>query len=163
MKPDRASAAAPVLPLMRIVMRPGKRGNTMPLIQWDDSFSVNVAEIDRQHQRLVGMINDLNDAMRHGKGKDVLGKIINDLITYTATHFRTEEKYFDQFGYPEANSHKNEHSEFVKKVSEFKDGFEKCKLGLSIQVMDFLRGWLEKHIKEVDRKFGPFFNENGLK
>ncbi|MCP4353146.1 MAG: hemerythrin family protein [Desulfobacterales bacterium] len=135
----------------------------MPLIQWDDSLNVNVAEIDRQHQRLVEMINDLDDAMRQGKGKDVLGKIIDGLIAYAATHFRTEERYFDLFGYPEANNHKKEHSEFVKKISEFKDGFEKGKLGLSIQVMNFLRDWLQKHIKEVDKKYGPFFNEMGLK
>ena len=38
------------------------------------------------------MINDLNDAMRQGKGKDVLGKIDKELVGYTVTHFRTEEK-----------------------------------------------------------------------
>ncbi|HYB19691.1 MAG TPA: bacteriohemerythrin [Thermodesulfobacteriota bacterium] len=133
------------------------------LIQWNDSLSVNVGEIDRQHQRLVGMINDLNEAMRQGKGKDVLGKIVNGLITYATTHFRTEEGYFDQFAYPAADGHKKEHSDFTKKVSEFKDGFEKGKLGLSIQVLDFLSDWLQNHIKGVDKKYGPFFNEKGLK
>jgi len=53
--------------------------------------------------------------------------------------------------------------DFVAKVSEFKDGFEKGKLGLSISVMDFLSDWLRNHIKGVDKKYGPFFNEKGLK
>ncbi len=53
----------------------------MALIQWDGSFSVKVAEIDQQHQKLVSMINDLNDAMKQGKGKDVLGKIVNELVS----------------------------------------------------------------------------------
>jgi hemerythrin len=135
----------------------------MALIQWDDSFSVNVAEIDRQHQQLIGMINDLNDAMRQGKGKSVLGKITDGLVNYTTTHFRTEESYFDKFEYPEADSHKKAHSDFVKKVSGFKDEFEKGNVTLSIQVMDFLSDWLQKHIKGLDKKYGPFFNENGLK
>ena len=34
----------------------------MSLIQWDDSYSVGVAELDAQHQRLIQMINELNDA-----------------------------------------------------------------------------------------------------
>lgn len=135
----------------------------MALIQWSDSFSVNVVEIDGQHQKLIGMINDLNDAMRQGKSKEVLGKIINGLVTYAGTHFRTEEKYFDKFGYPDANSHKKEHSDFTNKVADFKDGFDKGKLGLSIEIMNFLSFWLQNHIKVVDKKYGPFFNEKGLK
>lgn len=135
----------------------------MALIQWNDSFSVKVAEIDQQHQKLVYMINELNDAMKQRKGKDVLGKIINGLVNYAATHFNTEEKYFDRFGYPETDSHKKEHVAFVKRVSEFKDGFEKGKLGLSIEVMNFLSEWLKNHIKVNDMKYSQFFNKNGLK
>ena len=134
----------------------------MALIKWDENFSVNVVEIDKQHQRLVGMINDLDDAMKQGKGKEVLAKIINGLITYTGTHFKTEETYFDRFAYPETDEHKKEHSDFVEKVSQFKDGFTKNKFGLSIEIMSFLSGWLQGHIKGCDKKFGPFFNANGL-
>ncbi len=135
----------------------------MALIQWDDSFSVKVNEIDLQHKKLISMINELNDAMKDGKGKDVLGKTVSGLINYTSTHFNTEEKYFDQFGYPETINHKNEHSAFVQKVSQFKDGFQKGKLGLSIEVMNFLSDWLKNHIKGSDMKYSQFFNENGLR
>ena len=78
----------------------------MALVTWNDSLSVNVAEIDQQHRKLIAMINELNDAMKIGKGKDVLGGIVNSLISYTATHFKTEEKYFAQFGYPDTEDHK---------------------------------------------------------
>ena len=135
----------------------------MPLIQWNSSLSVNIAEIDRQHQKLVAMIKDLNDAMRQGKGKDVLGKIVNGLMIYTETHFRTEEAYFDQWGYLDANRHKKEHAEFTRKVAEFKTSFDTRHLGLSIEVMNFLSTWLQDHIKGSDMQYGPFLNEKGLK
>ncbi|MGQ3684822.1 MAG: bacteriohemerythrin [Candidatus Loosdrechtia sp.] len=135
----------------------------MALIQWNDSLSVNVREFDRQHQKLMAIINELNDSMKQGKGKDVLGKIINELAGYAGTHFANEEKYFAQFGYPEANAHKKEHNEFVHKVSDFKGGFEKGKIGLSVEVMNFLCTWLRNHIKVVDKKYGSFFNGKGLK
>jgi hemerythrin len=135
----------------------------MAIIQWNDSLSVNVVEIDKQHQKLIGMINDLHDAMLQGKGKDILGKTVNGLISYTGSHFKTEERYFDQFGYPEANNHKKEHSDFITKVSEFKNGFEKGKLGLTIEIMNFLSDWLRNHINGIDKKYGPFFNAKGLK
>jgi hemerythrin len=135
----------------------------MALIQWDDSLSVNVVEIDRQHKKLVSMINELNDAMSEGKGKDILGKIIHDLIDYTQTHFQTEETYFEQFKYPETDRHKKEHSNFTQKVVEFQDKFSAGELGLSIRVLRFLCDWLKNHIKGSDKDYGPFFNEKGLK
>lgn len=42
-------------------------------------------------------------------------------------------------------------------------GFQKGKVGLSIDVLIFLSGWLQAHIKGVDKKYGPFFNEKGLR
>jgi hemerythrin len=135
----------------------------MSLIKWNDSFSVKVAEIDKQHQKLIVMINELNDAMRQGKGKDVLGKIINGLVEYTATHFKTEENYFKQFNYPQALAHKKEHDAFVQKVSEFKDEFEKGKISLTLEVMKFLSDWLRNHIKGTDKHYSQYFNEHGLK
>jgi hemerythrin len=135
----------------------------MSIIQWDESFSVNVTEIDKQHQRLVEMINELYDAMRQGKGKVVIGKTINGLVDYADLHFKTEEKYFDLFAYSDALAHKREHADFVKKVTEFRSGLESGKLSLSLDVMNFLSDWLQNHIKVVDKKYAPFFNEKGLK
>ena len=108
----------------------------MALINWSDNLSVNVAEIDLQHKKLISMVNELNEAMLVGRGKDVLGKIISGLAAYTATHFKTEETYFARFGYPETAEHNKEHAAFIQKVSEFKDGFEKSSVLLTIQVMN---------------------------
>ena len=135
----------------------------MALIEWNDSLSVKIAEIDQQHQKLISMINELNDAMSHGKGKDVMARILGNLINYTSTHFRTEEKYFDQFDYPDKANHKREHTTFVNKVTDFKDGFEKGSIGLTIQVMNFLSDWLQNHIRGTDQKYSAFFNKHGLK
>ena len=135
----------------------------MALIQWSSNLSVGVAEIDQQHKQLIRMINELSDAMKCGKGKDVLGKILEDLVSYTATHFKTEEKYFTAYRYPETVSHRAEHVAFVQKVLEFKKGFEAGKLSVSIETMTFLSNWLRDHIKGSDQKYTAFFQEKGLK
>jgi hemerythrin len=122
-----------------------------------------VQEIDLQHQKLIGMINELNEAMKSRKGKESLGKIINTLISYTATHFKQEEQYFDRFGYPDSENHKKGYVAFVKKVTDFKKGFEKNDLTVTMEVMNFLSDWLRNHIKGTDKKYSKFFNEKGLK
>lgn len=135
----------------------------MALITWNESYSVNVAEIDRQHQKLIGMVNELNEAMKIGKGKEKVGKILSELVSYTVTHFKAEEKYFDQFGYPETDQHKKEHAAFIEKVTDFKSEFESRSLFLTIEVMNFLSDWLKNHIMGTDKKYSRFFNEKGLK
>lgn len=135
----------------------------MGLIQWNDALCLNIAEIDQQHRRLVDMINQLDDAMRQSKGKELLDKILTGLVSYAGSHFRTEERIFDRLGYPETAKHKAEHAAFVKKVSEFKQGFDAGRLGLSMQVMTFLSDWLQHHIKGSDKKYVGFFHQNGVK
>jgi hemerythrin len=135
----------------------------MALIQWDSTLSVNVAEIDQQHQKLVELINNLSEAMKQGRSRDILARIIEKLAGYAVNHFSSEERYFDKFGYPSAASHKLEHANFAKKVSEFKNGFNNGQLAMTIEVMSFLKDWLKNHILGIDKKYGPFFNEKGLK
>ena len=135
----------------------------MELITWDPSFSVYVEFIDKQHQMLVHMINDLYDAMLTGKEKDATGKLIDRLYTYAAMHFSQEEHYFDLFGYPETDIHKGEHKDFERKVSAFETDFKEGRQSLSKDIMRFLSDWLIEHIKRSDKKYGPFLNERGVK
>ena len=135
----------------------------MLLITWSDSFSVKVAEIDTQHKKLVEMINKLYDAMKVGKSKDVMGEILISLISYTVTHFKTEEMYFDLYNFSEKEAHKAEHIKFVETVTKFKTDFDSGKATISLEVMNFLKDWLTKHINGSDKKYAKCFNDNGLK
>jgi hemerythrin len=65
----------------------------MAFMEWNNSFSVNVAEIDNQHKHLIDLINKLFEAMSVGKGSEVMGTVLKDLINYTVSHFAMEEKY----------------------------------------------------------------------
>ncbi len=134
----------------------------MAIIVWEDQLSVDVAEIDGQHQKLVEMINNLHDAMKVGKGKDATGDILHGLANYTVEHFGTEEKYFEQFRYPAAHLHKKEHQDFVEKVTLFINDFDSGKILLTMDIMKFLKEWLVNHIQGTDKQYTNCFNSNGL-
>jgi hemerythrin len=134
----------------------------MALIQWKDDYSVGVLLIDTQHKRLIELINSLNDAMKQGKGKEIIGKIISEMLLYTKRHFSTEEQYFDKFNYEKSEEHKCEHNEFVKKVQNFKADYEAGKIGVSVSVMNFLSSWLREHILDSDKQYRTFMKENNI-
>jgi len=134
----------------------------MAYMNWTENLSVEIREIDEQHKKLVSLINSLHDGMKSGQGKDSVEKTIAGLAAYTQYHFRTEERYMKMFGYPDFEKHKAEHDAFVAKVSDFQDAYSSGKLGLSIEVMKFLSGWITGHINGTDKCYTGCFKENGL-
>lgn len=44
----------------------------MPLLTWNDYFSVRIKEMDDHHKRFFDLINTLHDAIEHGEARDVL-------------------------------------------------------------------------------------------
>lgn len=134
----------------------------MALLNWHPNYTVNVGEIDKQHQKLIEMINSLHEGMKAGKGKEVLGNILNDLVKYTEFHFRYEEKLFEQYVYPETLTHKRQHSDLVNQVLDYKQNFDSGKSVLSMEVMNFLKIWLTDHIVGSDKKYSGFLNNYGV-
>jgi hemerythrin len=92
-----------------------------------------------------------------------MGEILTNLIAYTATHFKTEEMYFDLYSYPEKETHKAEHKKFVETVTKFKKDFDSGNATISLEVMSFLRDWLTKHINGTDKKYTRCFNDHGMR
>lgn len=135
----------------------------MALLKWNSSYSVKVTELDRQHSQLIGMINDIHDAMKAGKSNDELGKILNQLILYTQQHFTLEERFMKKAAYKDLEKHKKEHSEFTTIIKDFKKEFENGKATISIKTMNFLMEWVRKHIMDVDRKYSEQLNSSGIK
>ena len=45
----------------------------MPLLEWNDTFSVGFEEIDNDHKQLIGIVNRLDDAITAGKEFAVVG------------------------------------------------------------------------------------------
>ena len=134
----------------------------MALLTWSSSMEVGIGEIDRQHKKLVDLINTLHEGMLAKKTKEALGKTLAELISYTKSHFGTEEKYFDRFGYPDAAKHKKEHVAFAGKVLDFQKKFEDGSILISMEIMTFLREWLVKHIQGSDKAYGPFLKGKGV-
>jgi hemerythrin len=135
----------------------------MAFLDWQEDYSVNVVEIDAQHQELFRLMNVLYDEIVAGKSNEIMGKVLESMTNYAKYHFNYEENYFGECGYSESSSHKEEHQAYVQKVSEFKKSFEQNRIMLPIDVITYLKDWWLDHICVTDKKYTVCFNENGIK
>ncbi|MCF6148079.1 MAG: hemerythrin family protein [Candidatus Kuenenia sp.] len=135
----------------------------MALMTWKDEFSVKVAEFDGHHKQLISMINNLDEAMRQGKGKDIVGDILKKLVNYAGFHFAAEQKIMQQHEYPGYADHKDKHDKMTAKVMALQNDYQSGKASLTIEVFKFLTDWLNKHIMETDKKYSEYLNSKGIK
>ena len=134
----------------------------MALLAWKEDFSVKVRQFDDQHRKLIELVNKLHDAMRQGKGAQVLNDVLSSLAAYTQTHFSDEERVMLQNRYPGFSDHKRSHDQLVARVRDFQREVEAGNATVSLGLMNFLKDWLLQHIQGVDRKYGPYLNGKGI-
>ncbi|OGV33246.1 MAG: hypothetical protein A2020_05900 [Lentisphaerae bacterium GWF2_45_14] len=122
---------------------------------WETRYETGVELIDRQHKKLVSIINDLYSGL-HSKYKDkseAFAKAAKDAVDYVRTHFHDEEEWMFETSYPEIESQKEWHRKFIevllKKTKEFDEG----RTYSAFEFLKFLKEWLISHIAIEDKKF----------
>jgi hemerythrin len=129
-------------------------------IQWTPDLSVNVPEIDRQHQELFRRVDLLVEAMRLGRGKAEVGGVLAFLRGYVVEHFALEERTMEKKGYPELEAHRAEHRTFLQSIErlEVEHAANGATTALVLAVNQSVVGWLRAHVSRSDRSLGAFLS-----
>jgi hemerythrin len=132
------------------------------LFQWSDSFSIGLQEVDEQHKVLVGLLNELHEAIVKHHGSQAARDVLNRLAEYTRTHFTVEESLMRLLNYPEFQQHKQMHEDLLHQVIDLQHKLDTGQAAITFELLHFLKVWLTKHINESDKRFGAFAVSKGL-
>lgn len=133
------------------------------LVKWNsDKHSINIPDIDNQHQELFVIVNDLYNLRTHNSSNNDIIKLLKRLYAYTSYHFLSEERLFKEHAYPAAKGHIEMHNRFRRDVKEYLNEVrEKPNTDLA-PLQDFLVEWILDHITGADRRYSEYFAENGI-
>jgi len=128
----------------------------MNLTTWDVRYAIGIDELDNHHRYLVLLINIIYESFVNEVQDCDLAKIFNELTCYTEYHFCTEETLMRDWNYPEYESHKALHDQFIKRLQEIQAGFVGNKNLVSFELLTFLNSWLLSHVSKTDIQLGEF-------
>jgi len=131
-------------------------------VEWKQEYSVGIDSIDRQHKKLIGLINNLQAAVNYSTGAEFEREALDELVDYTRTHFSYEEGLMEQNGYPEFAAHRAEHELMISRVEQVLAEYQKNPDTAMQNAIDFLRDWLINHINGTDKQYSSYLIDRGV-
>jgi hemerythrin-like metal-binding protein len=119
-------------------------------------FPSGVAAIDRQHVELLTTIQELRQAMREQQGEVAVSRALGFLITYTDDHFRFEEAYMRQLGFPAVDAHLREHAFFRAQIHQLRERLGAGDGSVALELASLLFTWFQEHLLNEDRAYAEF-------
>ncbi len=121
---------------------------------WNNTFSVQVKEIDEDHRRLVKLFNILSHSVVNGDATNYTEAVLEELISCTVWHFRHEERLMLKYGYEGFVEHKTEHQELIESARALQQKSLQEGKPVSSEDIEFLEHWLTEHILVADMELG---------
>ena len=128
----------------------------MPFIEWNELLVTGIDGFDDDHRQLVGLLNKAYDDFILGSPNENVAEILNEMLRYAGHHFTAEETWMQQHAYPGLEAHRLEHESFGKSVQVLQDGYNRGKQHISLEVLQFLKFWIRKHLLESDADYSHF-------
>ncbi len=130
-------------------------------IEWDDSYLLDVPEIDMQHKKLISIANQFYDVINGDETdyKIKMSGIIKKLTDYTEYHFTNEEELQQKIGYTGYPAHKQAHDYFIKEVGfqiqKLSDNDKSSLLGF----YKYMVNWILTHVAKADKVWANFLKQ----
>jgi hemerythrin-like metal-binding protein len=135
----------------------------VPPLTWNHACTVGVRAMDDQHGILMDTMNELRLAVERGRGREEVSELLDRLIEFTRMHFWSEEQLLEQSGFPGLTEHRAEHHSVLAHMLQ---SAHRVQYGEGVRMGPLLcslrDGYLE-HIEGLDREYGPWLNEHGVR
>jgi hemerythrin-like metal-binding protein len=130
-----------------------RRSIAMTLIEWQDSYSVGIANLDNDHKRLINIIKRLDEAE---KSEKPVQWVLDELRDYAEYHFKAEEECMKAADYQGIDEQKREHKAFIRWLVSVERTYKHsadAHILLAETVNNYLSDWLTHHILVVDMQY----------
>lgn len=135
----------------------------MDILKWREGYETGIEQMDTEHKKLIGIINQLYQAIRNQESHENNDSILLEMSNYADQHLQAEETLLEEHSYPAIAEQKISHDKYRVKIKELQGEFNKDAKEATQLIYNFLRIWWLNHIVEEDVKYGLFLWDKGVK
>ena len=132
----------------------------MSLLEWKPEFSVGIASMDFEHQKLIRMINEIYDELLQHKDVDSIEQFLGDIHAAINAHFALEERMMKDSGHTEYEAHKNDHEDLLNQIRDMMDEFRADPENGFALLRDNLADWFQAHFASFDARLHGLHDQN---
>lgn len=134
----------------------------MPIL-WRSSMAIGDEGVDADHQRLIDIINTVEQELYSTTGNDELSGTLDELVAYTNIHFDREENLMRYTSYNGLIHHRQSHRELRAHLAKIRASIEAAKSEALPQsekeeLIILLRHWLLDHVLKEDMLLKAFLD-----
>jgi hemerythrin-like metal-binding protein len=85
------------------------------MAELSETFVLDCEALDKDHRRLVEMVNEITEILESGKAANYKEKVLG-LFNYAKAHFSREELFLAKVGYPDVGRHHQHHRQLDEKM-----------------------------------------------
>lgn len=125
---------------------------------FSDDFKTGIPFIDEEHKELFRIIGDVSTLIEDEfipDKYDEIVRLLTELKDYAVHHFQDEEEYMESIHYQGIEAQKRAHRVYIDHLVEIDlEDMDANQQESLYELMEFLTGWLIKHILKMDKKIG---------
>ena len=133
----------------------------MSLLEWRDEFRIGIAEVDHEHQVLIGLINELHAALGADRSGESVEDFLGEIHARVSAHFALEEKDMQARRYTEFETHKADHERLLDDIRDIMDEHSEYGVLDEAAFSDRLNAWFGDHFKTYDARLHRFLATHG--
>jgi hemerythrin-like metal-binding protein len=127
----------------------------MAFMTWNDQFTTGIVIVDQQHRGLVDLVNQAAPTLAAASRENLraIEPLLDQLIAYATTHFRTEETLMENHNIDPRHleHHRQSHAAFVRQVNTMGRSLLGGGVVTGNEMLTFLANWLIFHILGEDQ------------
>jgi hemerythrin len=125
-------------------------------------LSTGVPEVDVEHELQVKLVAELQAAVSAGRGREVVGELLQRLEDVSNVHFMSEELLMRLHSWERYDLHTEEHRRLLEELRAMRALFDQQDGAALGAAAHRLEAWLTSHIRGMDRAFADYVSRGGL-